>query len=225
MGDHRKSLRTVGTALIIVGVLDIAWMVYCIAAWMSYRSSFNIFAVVAGVLLRRGSLATARVVAGSSAFFIAGIAGVLLALPILAPLDLLWTYLTLHPLAVGAEALFLAAMLVFLTWVYRRLTASDVLAAMDEGGIERKRFGRRPSTGFVIGALLGVVLLVAARVTSSGAMAEEAKVKARSKVGGGYKLCVASVGWSSTGGRTTVDALVIAYNPHEIRPVKIRWEE
>ncbi len=41
MDDHRRSLNAVGTALIALGVLDIAWSVYDIIARDSYSFGFN----------------------------------------------------------------------------------------------------------------------------------------------------------------------------------------
>jgi hypothetical protein len=56
---HQAILRRVGGVLVAVGLVDIAWMIYCIVHGISYRSSLNLFAVIAGVLLLRGSLRTA----------------------------------------------------------------------------------------------------------------------------------------------------------------------
>jgi hypothetical protein len=46
--EARIILRRVGLALIVFGMLDIAVMIYCIANAVSYSSSFNVFAVLAG---------------------------------------------------------------------------------------------------------------------------------------------------------------------------------
>jgi hypothetical protein len=56
---HQAILRRVGGVLVAIGLVDIAWMIYCIVHGISYRSSLNLFAVIAGVLLLRGSLRTA----------------------------------------------------------------------------------------------------------------------------------------------------------------------
>ena len=44
-------MRRVGWALVAVGIVDIAFMVYAIASGWSYSSSFNVFAVIGGVFL------------------------------------------------------------------------------------------------------------------------------------------------------------------------------
>lgn len=56
-------------------------MVWCIANDRSYSSSLNVFALVAGILLVRGSLKTARWVAMGASFLFAGGALAIVALP------------------------------------------------------------------------------------------------------------------------------------------------
>jgi hypothetical protein len=60
--QHIPILKCVGGVLLIVGLVDIAVMIYCIANRISYSSSFNIFAVVAGIFLLRGNLRAASLV-------------------------------------------------------------------------------------------------------------------------------------------------------------------
>ncbi len=63
-------------------------MAYCIVNELSYSSSFNIFAVIAGVLLIRQSLRTARAVAWFAAFLLTGFTGAAAIFPFLTPFDL-----------------------------------------------------------------------------------------------------------------------------------------
>ncbi len=224
-GDYRTSLRTVGIVLIVVGVLDIGLMVYCIAHGMSYSSSLNIFALIVGILLRRGSLRAARVVAFFSAFHFSGFLGGAVLLLLLVPADLMWTYLRLHPMMVAATLLVLAFIVVLSGWVYRRLTAPAVFAAMDEQQINYRAFTRRPSTGFLAGIALLLILLIVVTAGLRGATAQRAKAEAHKEIGEEYKLFVSSVNSSSFGGKTTVEAEVIAYNRDEIREVRVTWEE
>ena len=224
-GDCRTSLRTVGIVLIVVGVLDIGWMVYCVRARMGYSSSLNIFAVIAGILLCRGSLRAARVVALFGAFFFSGFLGLPVLLLLTVPADLIWAYVRLRPLIVAETLLALTFILVLSAWVYRRLTAPAVLAAMDEQQIEYRRFTARPSTGFLAGIALLLILLVLSSAVLRGAGAQRAKAEARKEVGEGYKLFVSSLSSRSAGGRTTVEANVTAYNRDEIRSVRVTWQD
>ena len=69
MEDTYNPFRKVGITLLIIGIIDIGVMAYCISNSISYSSSFNIFAVIAGVLLMKGSVKTARIIRWISAFF------------------------------------------------------------------------------------------------------------------------------------------------------------
>jgi hypothetical protein len=44
--------------LAVIGLIEIAVMIYCIVNRISCSSSFNMFAVIAGMLLMRGGLKT-----------------------------------------------------------------------------------------------------------------------------------------------------------------------
>jgi hypothetical protein len=50
---RRTILRRVGISLIAFGLFDIGVMVYCIINRINYFSSFNIFAVLAGMFVWR----------------------------------------------------------------------------------------------------------------------------------------------------------------------------
>ena len=50
---RRTILRRVGVSLIAFGLFDIGVMVYCIINRINYSSSFNIFAVLAGIFVWR----------------------------------------------------------------------------------------------------------------------------------------------------------------------------
>lgn len=221
--DWRATLRTVGTVLIIVGVLDIGYMVYCIVTRQSYSSSFNIFAVIAGVLLRRGSLRTAW----GTAFYAAALMCPGLLLPLLlvvVPRDLILTYVRLHPLGAVAAAGAVLAMFAFLVWTYRRLTSPAVLAAMEEHGIRCRRGFRRPALGFVIGGVIAVaVLLMVALIVPP--YRQQAETRAAAELGDDYKYFVVGFGSVSTGSERIFSADVLAYNHDEIKKVTLTWKE
>jgi len=220
MDDYRRSLRTVGAALIILGLLDVGVMIYCIATRTSYSSSFNLFAVIAGVYLRRGNLRAARWVAFFSAFYLSGFASIPVILALLMPASLILTVVRLHPVLAVVWLVVVAGLLALLAWVYQRLTSADVLTGMDSESIEYRSFRRRPSMGFVIGGALGAVLLIAIGFTLRGNGAERAKAEARRRMGPSYQYFVSKMSTDSSGTRATV----IAYSPREAREVEVRWE-
>ena len=106
MEERINPFRKSGVVLLIIGLLDIAFMGYCVANNMSYSSSFNIFAVIAGIFLIRGSVKTARVIRWFSAFCVTAFLGVLLVTPIITPPGLLLAQLRIDPVTTIGSYLF-----------------------------------------------------------------------------------------------------------------------
>jgi hypothetical protein len=225
VNDYRPSLKAVGVSLIVVGVLDIGWMIWCVSHGERYSSSFNIFAVIAGILLVRGGLRTASVVAYFSAFLLSTFVGLLMALPFIMPLDLFLTCFTLHTASFVRNALFTGCVMAFIGWIYHRLTSHEVVAAIAEKYPRYTTFWRRPRCGFLVGAFLALILTVALGFMMHGARAERAIAEAKRKVGTGYRFCVTSLNMSSSRGSTRVGASVIAYSKDEIKRAEVGWEE
>jgi hypothetical protein len=100
MPPYLIKLRKCGWVLLFIGIIDIVFMIYCIVNKTSYSSSFNIFAVIAGVYLIRGNLKAARLTSLFAAFLFSGFTGALLIGPFLLPLDLLIVYTKLHAIVV-----------------------------------------------------------------------------------------------------------------------------
>ena len=225
MDDYRQSLRVVGIVLIVVGCLDIGRMIYCIANGESYSSIFNIIAVVEGILLVRGGLKTANVVAFFSAFTLSGFIGLFFILPLIMPLDLMLADLRVYPANFVSSLLLSICVLVLLGWIYHRLTAPLVAAAFAEKYPLKTSFRWRPRNGFYIGALLIIVMGVAFGFMLHGRSAGRACEEARLKAGAGYKFYVNSLSIQSSEGRTHVAAVVTAYNQNEIKKVKVQWDE
>ena len=69
-------LRRAGVALIVIGVVDVGVMIYCIVYKLRYSSSFNIFAIVAGIFLMRGSLRAAKAISLYGSFMLAALIGI-----------------------------------------------------------------------------------------------------------------------------------------------------
>lgn len=225
MDEHIAILRRVGLALIILGLFDIGFMIYRIASQAGYFSSFNIFAVIAGVFLLSGSLRAARIVSWFAALLISGFIGFLLISPLLFPLGLIVTYLKLHTVFVFLGLLVGIGIIAFLIWVYRALTSAPVRNAMEQQGIISRALWRRPSRGFWVGGCLAVGLFIFAFILSHGETAEEAKQRAAAHVGPGYAFHITSINISSSSGVKHVRAVVTAYNDTEIKSIEIEWSE
>jgi len=208
-------LRRVGWALIAVGLLDIGFMVYCIMNEISYSSSLNVFAVIAGIFLLRQSMKTASIVSFFAAFMLAAAAGAIVLCPVLMPFDLLTTQVRLNPIAAIGTLTAGVAFLCFAYWVYRSLTSPSVMEARRLAGVGAKK----PVIGFAIGAALAVGLFSLLAIIAKGTSAERAIDIAKAKTGPGYKYYITSMHWSNGSGRATVTA----YNRNEIKEVEVKW--
>lgn len=216
MEDYHLILKRVGWALIVVGIVDIGFMIYCIVHGISYSSSFNIFAVVAGALFLRGHLGTVRVVTWFSAFMLVGFVGVmLLFVPFVNPLDLWLIQLRLHTLNTLMSLVLGLFAVGFVYWVYRQLRSPAVVQARVAVG----HSASAPKWAFVAGALLVLTLTVAMQFSLRGEAGKRAVQLAEAKMGPNYRYAVSSMNWSGEHGSSRITA----YNDHEIKSVDVQW--
>ncbi|MCZ6550857.1 MAG: tetratricopeptide repeat protein [Candidatus Methylomirabilales bacterium] len=223
--EHQAILKLVGVVLIGVGLMDVGYMFYSIYAGKTYASIFSIIAIIAGAFLLNGSLRAARIVATSAAFFVAGLSGVIIALPILLPVDLILTYLKFAPLSDVLLATPFLLAYGLSVWVYHNLTSQPVKAGMDEAGMNYKSFWKSPALGLKIGAVFIVILIVSLVFFLKGEKADRAVEEARKKMGSRYKYQVVSMRTSSSKEATMVQAEIIAYDATSIRYVDVAWKE
>ena len=215
MEELSNPFRKAGIVLLVIGILDIGAMAYCIANKISYSSSFNIFAVIAGILLIKGSVKTARVIRWFSAFFILGFIALMFIIPITTPAKLLVTQFKVNTggmLATYAISLFFIGILL---WIYLQLSRPAALARLKDAGYK---------TGKPITALYAVLIMVAMggvlffSILNSES-AERAKTLAKEQMGPNYQYHISSLNISGNRG----SAVVIAYNSSEIKYVKVEW--
>jgi hypothetical protein len=222
-GMHKPILTRCGAVLIAVGCLDIAFMVWCIVHHQSYFSSLNIFAVVAGVAIVRGSLRTARTVEFFVTFMLVAFCAGSLLLPVMYPLDY-WGAVIRHQLggiqlvaSIGA----FAAVLVLLGWVRREVSRPVVRQAQLAAGMAL------PSTALAIGIGVGlpIFMLVVVALMSRSDTGREAVRRAEQQLGGTYRYVITSMSTSSGAKGRDVRASVAAYNDLEVRDVEVQWSE
>jgi hypothetical protein len=219
--SYRPILKRVGIVLIVVGLFDIAWMVNCIVHQISYSSSLNLFAVIAGILLMRGNLRTAAGVRWFGTFGLsAAIAGIL-GWPAIQPLDLTLTRIRLDPVGFVGGVAFLTLTLAVLAWGVKELGRPPVQAAIDGAGVKR----REVRWAMVAGVLLILGLGVSLHFMLGGESAKHAISMAEQTVGPGYRLRVTSLQISSNANRESVSGVVTAWNDKEIREIPIHWEK
>jgi hypothetical protein len=215
MEDRSNPFKKAGLVLLAVGIIDVGVMAWAIASKVSYSSSFNIFAVVVGILLLRGSVRVARVVRWFSVFLVVGFSGVLVIVPLATPLDLVLAHLKVHTAqSLGSFVLGLAV-IGMLIWVYRQLSTSESLELLSEAGYKTGK----PTSAYIAGS----VLLVLAAGLSIGALngetARKAKDLAEGQLGPEYSYHVSSMSMSGSSG----SAWVVAYNDDEIKNIQVQW--
>lgn len=215
----RPILQRAGKVLVAIGVIDIVAMIYFVARGQSYSSSLNIFALIAGIFLWRGSLRAASVVRwlGWSTLPVALIVpAVFLARQ---PWDLTMTEVRLFPGSVFLSTALTVGYMALLLWLVRELGRGPVLAARVAAG--RKLRDMRIPLGLGVAGMMVVVGLIVALF--GGERAERAEVLAAAKLGVGYRYHVNSIAVVSIGGSTAVSASVVAWNANAVLTVPVTW--
>jgi len=218
--SYREILKRAGVVLVIVGLADIARMIYCIIHKISYSSSLNLFAVIGGILLMRGSLRTAATIRWFGVFFLSAGIAMLFAWPTVQPIDLTLTQIRLNPEGFVGGAVFVVFVLGLFFWVITELGRAPVQAASDAAGVKRRNMRISAATGVA----LVVGLAVSLHFFLGGDSAERAISMAEKQVGPGYKWYVHSLSYTGTGGSTSVSGVVTAWNETEIREIPVHWE-
>jgi hypothetical protein len=207
-------LRRVGLVLIAVGVIDIAYMLYCITRGTSYSSSLNLFALIVGVFLYRGSLTAARIGAHAAAFLLGATLAVLAAAPFMVPPRLFLLALKTAPPSRLLGTALLLVLPVLSVWVYRRLTSEPVTSALD-----------RPvsaTRSLVAGALLVLVGAVAVSSFLRGGASDQVLAEARRRVGPDYDYFITQMTTTASADGGSVTAQVLAYDAERIEPIQVR---
>ena len=215
MEELSHPFRKAGIVLLVIGILDIGVMAYCIANKISYSSSFNIFAVIAGILLIKGSVKTARVIRWFSAFFVIAFIALMFIMPITTPAKLLVTQFKVNTGGMLATYAISLLFIGILLWVYLQLSKPSALARLKDAGYK---------TGKPITALYAVLIMVALGgivffSIFNSESAERAKALAKEQMGPNYQYHISSLNISGNSG----SAVVIAYNSSEIKYVKVEW--
>ncbi len=215
MEEVNNPFKKAGLVLVVIGVIDIGVMVYCISNKISYSSSFNIFAVIAGILLIKGGVKTARFIRWFSAFFVIAFTGMFLLMPISMPMDLFLTQLSLDPSSIIYSYLFGLIFIGVLAWVYTQLSTTESLFILAQAGYKT---GKPKSALYVSIGLISLGAVLSVVINGSDSVAN-AKLLAEKKLGSNYKYHVSSFNTSGDRG----SAIVTAYNSNEIRNIQVKW--
>jgi len=190
-------------------------MAYCIANTISYSSSFNIFAVIAGVFLMKGGIKTARIIRWFSVFLVICFTAMTLLMPFSMPLDLLTMQIKLNPMAALGSYLFNIVFMGILIWIYFQLSSPQALEKSGQAGYNTTK----PKSAFYAAisfVVLGVVLFF---ITMNGESVQIARSLAKEQLGSNYNYHTSSFRASGDHGA----AVVTAYNASEIKNVQVKW--
>jgi hypothetical protein len=218
---HSKILKRAGIVLIIIGVLDIAYMIWCVRNGHSYSSSFNIFAVIGGVFLVRGSLKAARWISMLLSFALGASLCAVVAIPFMLPLGYWLAVFRNDGIGATLGVLFAVGMVVLLYWLRRELQSPEVVRAQVEAGVPRAKIVQP----IVAGIVLVVAVVVFLTLLLRGGTAREAIRRAEQQFGGNYHYVVTNLQIQSNMRERSVFAVLDAYNDSELKTVQVRWTE
>lgn len=210
MDTHIPILKRAGMVLVVLGACDL----------LAMRSGLLLPGTAAGIGLLCGSLRVASIVRWLAAFALCALGVMLLAWPLMQPVDLTLTQLKLQPRFLPS-LLASAAWLVLLYWLYRTLGAPAVLAARRAAGHRLHHMGLPAASG----ATLSLLACVTLASMLNGAAAERARRAAERQFGPDYRYHVAALRVSQAHGARQVEGLVMAWNGHEIRNIPVAWQE
>jgi hypothetical protein len=213
--EARQILYRVGLALIVFGLLDIGVMIYCIVNSVSYSSSFNVFAVLAGVYVRRGHPWWVKWTTRATGFYAAAFCTMLPMAPFLFPMDLAALEFRLHPVAAVAGTTATIGVIALLVWVYLQLRRAPVLAASAVAGRSPGSFCIAPLCGAALALGVGALMLV----LMHGDAERRAIALATAKAGPGRRYFVTRLSYAGNRGR----AEVLAYDDRAIKRIEVEW--
>lgn len=215
MFSTENPFKKVGVALLVIGVLDIILMIYCIINQIGYSSSFNIFAVIVGILLLKGSVKTACIARWLSVFFFIMFIGIIIGASLLMPFDLLKLQIKLNTWSAIVFFLFMTFFLYFLIWIYRQLSSPHALRRLAQAGYATDR----PLSAYLSATFLFIFMIGMFIFLQGSESEKKAKELAQQQLGSGFQYYVSSISFSENSGQ----ANVVAYSDKEIRNVQVSW--
>jgi len=221
---YRKRLRRVGVALVVIGLLDIAYTIYCIISQISPLSGPSIFAVVGGFYLVKGNLRAANVVSTFTALILMGLTSFFIFEILLRPLDFWLTFLRISSQESVQNIAIVLLVLGFLLWVYWELMSKAVTDARRQAGIS----GYLPIVGLILGIVLSSGTTLMKFIPTRSETARLAIQEAEEKYGSEYKYFVRHVSYASGSALgKQVSISLIRYNKDEIRDfnIELDWSD
>jgi len=210
MDAHIPILKRAGMVLVVLGACDL----------LAIRSGLSLPGAAAGIGLLCGSLQVASAVRWLAVFALFSLGVMLLAWPVLQPVDLTLAQLKLQPRMLPSLAAS-ATWLVLLHWLYRTLGAPAVQAARRAAGHKPRHMGLPAASGAALSLLACLMLFQ----LLNGDAAQRARRAAERQFGPDYRYHVAALRVSEAQGGKRVEGLVMAWNGSEIRNIPVAWQE
>jgi hypothetical protein len=219
MSQSNNPFRKVGIALLVIGIMDIGYMIYSIFNGFSYTSSFNIFAVVAGIFLIRGNLIAALITRFFVTFFAALVFGIVILYFYLTPIDLIMVQIKLQSTSILSFALILSCVIAILIWMCIQFSTSESIQAFIGGGYKLSVPKLISFSAVAAGTLLMILIGVFFNFFYSSEVITKAVKSAQDQYGNNYQYHVTSFNIENDYGIATV----IAYNNEAIKVIEVEW--
>ncbi|HWW71997.1 MAG TPA: hypothetical protein VN089_18805 [Duganella sp.] len=213
-------LHRAGVVLLVVGAVDIAYMIWCLSTGASYSYSMTIPAVIAGVLLMRGSLKAASALIWIAAILLpmALASG---AMSLMQPIDLTMTELRLAPATHFGAALPLVIFCGLLYWLLQQLGRQPVQAAMQTTGRKKPAI----NVALTIGVALAMLALTGKQLGQKSDLKQKAEQLAQEKHGAQFRYYATKITPRDDMEGTFVEARVQAWNQDSVDTVDVFWKE
>ena len=219
MQQSINPFRKVGIALLVIGILDIGYMIYSIFNGFSYTSSFNIFAVVASIFLIRGNLIAALITRFFVTFFAAVVFGIVILYFYLMPIDLIMVQIKLQSTLMLSAALILSCVIAILIWMCIQFSTSESIQAFIDGGYKSTIPKLISFSAAAAVTLLLILIGVFLNFIYSSEVITKAVKSAQEQYGNNYQYHVTSFNIENDHGIATV----IAYNNEAIKTIEVEW--
>ncbi|MGD0432235.1 MAG: hypothetical protein ABSA58_14195 [Acetobacteraceae bacterium] len=211
----------VGAMLVVIGVLGAALTASHATSWWLFTYGLDALALLAGALLLRGNLATARLVRAVMALGLGAMGVALIGLAVVRPVNLTLTEIRLDPTSFLWPAIVVAVSVCALAWIVWELGREPVQTAIYNAGLRRWD----SATPAKAGAAVMFVLVALAWAMLHGNSASVAVSLAQQQLGFGYRYALTWISSASLGGRKAIDGVVTAWNDHEVKKVLLHWEQ
>jgi len=219
MQQSINPFRKVGIALLVIGILDIGYMIYSIFNEFSYASSFNIFTVVAGIFLIRGNLIVALITRFFITFFVAVVFGIIILYFYLMPIDLIMVQIKLQSTLMLSIALILSCVIAILIWMCIQFSTSESIQAFIDEGYKSTIPKLMSFSATAVGTLLMILIGAFFNFIYSSEVVTKAVKSAQEQYGNNYQYHVTSFNIENDHGVATV----VAYNNEAIKIIKVEW--